>query len=204
MVFFSNIQNKKIVLFCNGHNNKALTNILLTNDIIAMPEMISFESNRGLIRLKTVSVLVIFQMAVRHMCCLWLHICVLFVTQALFLGQLDYNNLDHPLEKWFVQFFVHFDWVLQRHPSHPPTKKPAMNLCVILIEWLLVYASRAETDQAARPTQDMLISGLSDHKHYYSIFLRAKGISYLPADTFVDFPNITVRCACLRSPGYNH
>ena len=97
-----------------------------------------------------------------------------------------------------------FDWVLQRHPSHPPTKKPAMNLCVILIEWLLVYASRAKTDQAVRPTQDMLISGLSVRKHYHSISLQEKGISYLPADTFVDFPNITVRCACLRSPGYNH
>ena len=81
--------------------------ILLTNDIIAMLEMVSFDSYRGLIRLKTVSVLVIIQMAVRHMCCYWLHVCVPFITQALFLGQLDYNNLDHPLEKWFVQFSVH-------------------------------------------------------------------------------------------------
>ena len=86
-----------------------------------------------------------------------------------------------------------------------------MNACTILLVGLLCYPPRGLADQAVRPTQDMLINGVSrsccyDDKSFSEMSLNYKGISYLPADTFVDFPNITVSYICFLEPfdtGFN-
>ena len=69
--------------------------------------------------------------------------------------------------------------------------------CPVLIVGLLFHIPGGQADQAVRPTQDMLIGGLSVlgsiGKRYTRMSLPERGIVYLPADTFVDFSNITVR-----------
>ena len=76
-----------------------------------------------------------------------------------------------------------------------------MNACTVLFVSLLCHTPRGQADQAVHPTQDMLIGGVSASfgsvgEYQSSMSLNHKGISYLPADTFVDFPNTIVSCTC--------
>ena len=99
-------------------------------------------------------------------------------------------------------------WLFYISASQPFHTRPDMNACTILLVGLLCYPPRGLADQAVRPTQDMLINGVSrsccyDDKSFSEMSLNYKGISYLPADTFVDFPNITVSFLEPFDTGFN-
>ena len=81
--------------------------------------------------------------------------------------------------------------------------------CTILIIWLLFNPPGGQADNGIHPTQKMLMHGLSvaaysDGTRYELMKLQNKGISYLPEDTFMDFPNITVGCNAYMRTGISN
>ena len=77
-----------------------------------------------------------------------------------------------------------------------------MNSRAILISALLFHTSGGQAAEVVNLTKKMLIDGVSNICSqgicYQHMYLKYKGISYVAADTFMDFPNITVCCISFR------
>ena len=67
-----------------------------------------------------------------------------------------------------------------------------MRLATALVLGLMLAFQRRNGLSFRVPTKDMMIRGLTVFEYIKDMSLMYKGIQYIPENTFIDFPNLTV------------